>query len=144
MHQHGPARHAPPIVVVDDDPSARQLVRLYLRRAQLRNPVLEARDGGHAVELLGGLDVPPALVLLDVDMPTLSGLELLRWMRDHADLAPVPVVMLTGMAALDSVEQAYELGIVSYLVKPVGFAAMSDVLMRLDRPWILLNGEPPA
>lgn len=127
-----------PIVVVDDDELARALVVQHLRKLRLRNPVIEAVDGEHAYEVLRCLDVAPALVLLDVHMPRRSGLELLEWMRSDPGLADVPVVMLTVSAELDEVDASYELGVASYLVKPVGYRALDDVLRGGDVPWALV------
>lgn len=110
-----------PIVVVDDDELARALVVRHLRKLGLCNPVVEAVDGDAACEVLAGLGSRPALMLLDLEMPGRSGLEVLRWVRGQESLADLPVLMLTGSAELDEVDAAYELGIASYLVKPVGF-----------------------
>ncbi|MFP5328369.1 MAG: response regulator [Acidimicrobiia bacterium] len=127
-----------PIVVVDDDELARALVTQHLRRLHLRNPVVEAVDGQHGYEVLRSLDSEPALVLLDVHMPRRSGLELLDWMRSEPRFAGVPVAMLTVSAELDEVDTSYELGVISYLVKPVGYRALDDVLRGGDLPWALL------
>lgn len=127
-----------PVVVVDDDELARALVVQHLRKLKLLNRVVEAVDGDAACTVLSGLADPPVLVLLDLEMPGRSGLEVLSWLRSHPLLGRVPVVMLTGSAELDQVDAAYELGIASYLVKPVGFGALQDVVRQLDLPWALL------
>lgn len=135
----GQGHHAaPPVVVVDDDESARVLIRRYLQRLQLANPVLTAEDGDRAVRVLAAGAISPALVLLDLHLPGRSGLEVLEWMRQDR-FAEVPVVMLTGSSELADIDRAYELGISSYLVKPVGFGALDDVLRKLPAPWMLLQ-----
>lgn len=135
----GQGHHAaPPVVVVDDDESARVLIRRYLQRLQLANPVLTAEDGDRAVRVLAAGTISPALVLLDLHLPGRSGLEVLEWMRQDR-FAEVPVVMLTGSSELADIDRAYELGISSYLVKPVGFGALDDVLRKLPAPWMLLQ-----
>jgi CheY-like chemotaxis protein len=137
---HAPYRDATaaPIVVVEDDESSRELIVRYLGKLRLANPVVPALDGVVAVEQLATLAATPALVLLDLDLPGRSGLEVLAWLRGQPQLADVPVVMLTGSSELDDIDRAYELGISSYLVKPVGFPALEDVLRRLGTPWALL------
>lgn len=137
-------RGGPPVVVVEDDESSRELIVRYLAELRLCNPVCVAEDGQRAVDVLDGLQRSPALVVLDVNLPGRSGLEVLAWIRQHPRLAAVPVVMLTGSSELDDVDRAHELGISSYLVKPVGFSAVQDVLIRLAVPWMLLTPEDGA
>ena len=133
-----------PLVVVDDDELARELVVSYLRKLNLRNRLVLATDGQVAIEALRSAAAVPALVLLDLEMPVKSGLDVLRWLRGVEAFAQVPVVMLTASATLEDIDEAYRLGILSYLVKPVGFAALKDVVRELNLPWVLLppgNGE---
>lgn len=132
-----------PIIVVDDDDLSRELVVRYFDKLNLKNPVLTACDGDDAVMLLSVPDIRPALVLLDLDMPGRDGMDLLVWIRKELG-EDIPVVMLTGSAQLEDVDRAYELGIASYLVKPVGFAALSDVLRQLRLPWQLLPASDPC
>ena len=131
-----------PLVVADDDELARELVVRYLHKLNLRNRVVQATDGAVAIAELAALEVAPCLVLLDLEMPVSSGLDVLRWLRTQSAFPHVPVVMLTASATLDDIDEAYRHGIASYLVKPVGFAALQDVLRELDLPWALL--EPVA
>lgn len=128
-----------PLVVADDDELARELVVRYLHKLNLRNRVLKATDGAAAMAELAGLEVAPCLVLLDLEMPVRSGLDVLRWLRTQSAFPHVPVVMLTASATLDDIDEAYRLGIASYLVKPVGFAALQDVLRELALPWAMLE-----
>jgi len=127
-----------PVVVVDDDPLARALVVRCLRALGLSNPVVEVVDGDDARAVLAGMLEPPVLVLLDLELPGRNGLEVLSWMRSDPHLCSTPVVMLTGSAELEDVDAAYELGILSYLVKPVGFEALQDVVRTLAQPWALV------
>jgi two-component system, response regulator len=126
------------VLVADDDAVARELVVRYLRKLNLRNRVVMAPDGAAAISALGAMTTAPPLVLLDLEMPQQSGLDVLRWLRARPDLVQVPVVMLTASATLDDIDEAYRLGIASYLVKPVGFAALQDVVRALTLPWVLL------
>lgn len=126
----------PPIVIADDDRAARELILRLFRRLNLVNPVVAAEDGKRAIELLDA--AKPALVLLDIDMPRASGLDVLTHMRAQDRLAGVPVIMLSGTSDLADVDAAYALGVMSYLVKPVGFVALRDVVLELGLPWALL------
>lgn len=145
MGPHGPAEGRwQPIVVVDDDDLARTLIRHYLVKMALANPVLEAEDGERAVRLLSELPYPPALVLLDMHMPHRNGLEVLSWLRAAPATSQTPVVMLTGSAGLEDVDGAYALGVSSYLVKPVGFTALQDIIRQLGLPWALVPAGGPA
>lgn len=132
----------PPILIVDDDDGARELIDATLASLDLLNPRWHAQDGATAVRLMteaiGGAAPVPALVMLDGQMPGMSGLEVLEWMRGQPPLATVPVVMLTGMSDVSSIRSAYDRGAASYLVKPVAFEALSDVLRGLAAPWMLL------
>lgn len=132
---------SPAIVVADDDAPSRLLIARYLQQLHLSNPVVEAANGQQAIEVLAALETTPALVLLDVNMPEKSGLQVLAWIRDHARLSPVPVVILTGSAELEDVDQAYGLGISAYLLKPLSSTALDDALRALGTPWMLLAPE---
>jgi len=132
------------VVVADDDEMARELVVRYFAKLKLVNRVVHATDGDDAVRVLAEESLCPALVLLDLEMPGRSGLEVLRWLRGERRLSDVPVVMLTGSAELDEVDEAYALGISSYLVKPVGFAALQDVIRQLGLAWALVPSRREA
>lgn len=126
-----------PVVVADDDPVSRYLVVQLLANIRMQNPVLEATDGQEAVERLQGAE-HPALLLLDLNMPRMSGLDVLRWVRHESDFPWLPVVTLTASALLEEIDEAYELGVDSYLVKPVGVGALRDVLAGLGLPWAIV------
>ena len=129
------------VLVIDDDPAARKLVIRFLEKMRLRNPLVEAVDGDDAIAKLSEDGTHPVLVLLDLKMPGRSGIEVLRWMRGRTRFRDVPVVVLSGFAELADMDEMYALGIVSYLVKPVGFPALGDLLRQVDLPWMLM---PPA
>jgi CheY-like chemotaxis protein len=137
----GPLAMAPILIVDDDDPS-RLLIEASLSALRLANPVVMACDGDDAVQqlqpCLRNEALVPVLVMLDGQMPGRSGLEVLRWMREQPALRDVPVIMLTGMSDMDSIQDAYSSGAASYLVKPVAFEALADVIRGLHRPWVLL------
>lgn len=130
----------PPIVLVEDDPVARAIVAGYLERLNLCNPILTVGDGDEAVGLLSS-HTTPSLVILDLELPGRSGLDVLEWIRADPRLSDVPVLMLTGTADLDLVDRAYELGITSYLVKPVGYSALQDILRGSDLPMAIVHSH---
>lgn len=141
----GPVPAVPPILVAEDDPEARRMFARLLAKAGVVNPVEFAADGqaaiGHLAGVADGSLPTPVLILLDLNMPRRSGLDVLRWLRQRGILPLTPVVILTGSAEMDEVRECHDLGVASYLVKPVGFAALSDVLRGLELRWALL---PPA
>lgn len=126
------------ILVVDDDEVARTLVAAHFRTLNLRNRVVTVPDGQAAIELLAEGSLDPVLVLLDLEMPRATGIDVLTWVRSQPHLADLPVVVLSSSDALEHVEDVYALGVHSYLVKPVGFGAIKDVLQQLGLPWALL------
>ncbi|MGZ4556389.1 MAG: response regulator [Mycobacteriaceae bacterium] len=132
----------PEILIVDDDASCRLLVEAVLTGMRVVNPQIHLRDGDAVLTYLqaceSGAVLPPALVLLDGDMPGRTGFEVLRWLHGRPLLAGVPVVMLTGTSDVASIREAYAYDAASYLVKPVAFDALQDVLRSLERPWALL------
>lgn len=133
---------AAPTLIVDDDEPSRILIEASLAALRLANPVVMACDGDDAVRqlqpCLRNEALVPVLVMLDGQMPGRSGLEVLRWMREQPALREVPVIMLTGVSDVDSIQDAYSSGAASYLVKPVAFEALADVVRGLQRPWALL------
>lgn len=140
-HAAGAPVLLPPVYLVDDDGVAQALIDHHLDELGLANPRQVFGDGTEVVAACTGLgpDEPvPALVLLDGQMPRMGGLELLAWLRGHPRFSEVPVVLLTSESAADSVTTAYGLGISGYLVKPVGFDALGQVLRGLHLPWALV------
>lgn len=132
----------PPVLVVDDDAVARAIVCQRLEDVGLANPLHCVADVPAAREWLeASAAEPPALVLLDVHMPSGTGLDLLRWMRTRPHLACTPVIVLSASAEMEEIASGHDLGVHSYLVKPVGLAALGDVVRSLDEPWALM-GRP--
>jgi CheY-like chemotaxis protein len=143
-----PAREFDPIVIVEDSATSAALVRQVLGEMRLVNPVVHVDDGDRAVEWFERTSRSgerPALVLLDVVLPGRDGMDVLRWLRSRDDLRSVPVVVLTATARRDDIEEVYErLGADSYLVKPVGFDALGDVLRDLPLCWALMPATDDA
>jgi CheY-like chemotaxis protein len=136
------ASHPAPILVAEDNVDARVMFARLLSKAGVVNPIAFAEDGQAAIDYLDavvqGERPEPVVVLLDLHMPRKTGLDVLRWIRSEGALPTTPVVILTGSAEMDDVRECHNLGAASYLVKPVGFAALSDVLRSLELRWALL------
>lgn len=143
--------HPKPILVVEDEPQHATLIRAALEASQVVNPLRVVADGDEAIAYLSGdrefanrdQHPMPALVLLDLHLPRVSGLEVLRWMKAEGDIRRLPVIMLTASQEDEDIRQAYDLGANSYLVKPVGFDALLDVVKGLSLYWLVLN-QPPT
>lgn len=139
-----------PILLVEDSPDDALLIQRAFRKANLANSVQLVRDGEEAVAYLKG-DPPfsdrrqfplPVLMLLDLKLPRRSGLEVLEWIRQDGPLKRLPVVVLTSSRERVDVDRAYDLGVNSYLTKPVGFEALLEMVKSLNLYWLILN-EPP-
>ena len=143
-----PANHT--ILLVEDDPNDVVLVRRAFRRARIANPLQVAQDGEAAIDYLAGRAAYtdrsryplPMLVLLDLKLPRRSGFEVLAWMRQQPVVNRIPVVVLTSSAESPDVNRAYELGANSYLVKPVVFEGLVDLVQRLKLYWLITNVGP--
>lgn len=139
-----------PILLVEDDINDVELVTTALRSGHLANPVIVARDGVEALEILQrgsyeGLEANgPVVVLLDNKMPRMTGLELLQQMKGDAKLKQIPVVMMTSSRAEPDLECAYALGVNAYVVKPVDFRDFTDAVKVVGRFWAILNESPAA
>lgn len=132
----------PPILIAEDSAEARTIFERLFRKLRVDNPIQFADDGQAAIDylaaVLAGEQTAPVLVLLDLNMPRKSGLDVLRWLRVQSALPGTPVVILTGSAEMREVRECHDLGVASYLVKPVGFGALSDVIRSLELRWALL------
>lgn len=135
------------LLYVEDDPNDAELTLRALRRAGVDCPVRHARDGVEALEsLYGGASGPaapaPRLILLDLKLPRVSGLEVLRRIRAEERTRTTPVVILTSSREPRDVAQAYALGANAYVVKPVDFDQFEAALSCLGRFWLQWNEAP--
>ncbi|HEY6852794.1 MAG TPA: response regulator [Gemmatimonadales bacterium] len=138
------------ILLVEDDANDVLLIRRAFAKAAITNPVHNVEDGDAAVAYLAGEgsyadrdDHPlPAVVLLDLKLPRRSGLEVLEWVRQNPALRRLPIVVLTSSRESTDVNRAYDLGANSYLVKPVGFDALTDLVRILQGYWVAWNEKP--
>jgi CheY-like chemotaxis protein len=131
-----------PILLVEDNPMDVDLTRRAFSRHNLANPLEVARDGKEALDLIDGWkegDAVPSVILLDLKLPKVSGLEVLRAIRAHPAFGAVPVVVLTSSSEDNDIHEAYSLGANSYIVKPVEFEKFIEVARQIELYWTVLN-----
>lgn len=140
-----------PILLVEDDARDLELTLVALEKSQLANEVIVARDGAEALDYLNqeGLfssrgEGNPAVVLLDLKLPKVNGLEVLKAIRSTERLKSIPVVMLTSSQAESDVVHSYQLGVNAYVVKPVDFKQFVSAISDLGIFWAVLNEPPPG
>jgi two-component system, response regulator len=137
------------VLLVEDNVSDGELTLRALRNHQLANGITWVRDGAEAIHyvLRDGpySDRPPGdpiLILLDLKLPKVDGLQVLDCLKRDDSARKIPIVVLTSSAEDRDIERAYELGANSYLVKPVGFDAFTDVVSRAGLYWLVVNRVP--
>jgi CheY-like chemotaxis protein len=140
-----------PILLVEDSPNDVELTLAALERAQLANEVVVARDGAEALDYLFARGAYadrragyPAVVLLDIKLPKVDGLEVLAAIKGDPATRHVPVVMLTSSREETDLVRSYELGVNAFVVKPVGFREFFEAIQDLGMFWAILNEPPPA
>lgn len=141
--------HPPLVLVVDDNHLDAELAIDALSRCKVAHAVHVARGGREALEYISGCgrdgaDTLPSLVLLDVKMPLLDGVEVLRKLRQDRRSKYVPVVMLTSSREERDLERCYDAGANSYLVKPVSHEEFVRTTARVLEYWLVLNAAPRA
>ena len=127
------------ILLVEDNPDDVDLALAAFKRAKLANPVRVARDGAIAMDMLSGRDPLPHLVLLDLHLPQIGGLEVLRRIKSDERTRSIPVVVLTVSRRGEDFREARQLGADAYITKPVEFENFSQVAPRLSFRWALLE-----
>ena len=140
-----------PILLVEDDARDLELTLVALERSQLANEVVIVRDGAAALEYLhregefaARAEGNPAVILLDLKLPKVNGLEVLQAVRGSPELHAVPVVMLTSSQEESDVVRSYSLGVNAYVVKPVEFKPFITAIADLGMFWAVLNEPPPG
>ncbi len=131
-----------PILLVEDNPMDVDLTLRAFRRRRVTNPIHVARDGEEALSWLARWEAGepwPAVILLDLKLPKVDGLEVLRQIKQHPTLRVIPVVVLTTSEESADVQTAYHLGVNSYIVKPVEFEKFMDVSEKIDLYWTVIN-----
>jgi CheY-like chemotaxis protein len=138
-----------PVLLVDDSPRDRELVIEALDYCNLANGVVALRDGAEALDYLlargefaDRTDPLPAVVLLDLKMPKVDGLEVLREIKATPALRFIPVVMMTSSREEQDLIRSYELGVNAYVVKPVNFQDFVEAVKQIGAFWAILNEAP--
>lgn len=131
-----------PILLVEDNPMDVDLTLRAFKRRRVTNTIHVARDGEEALAWLPrweGGEPWPAVILLDLKLPKIDGLDVLRQLKQHPTLCVIPVVVLTTSAECADVQAAYHLGANSYIVKPVEFEKFMDVSEKIELYWTVVN-----
>ncbi len=138
------------ILLVEDNPEDLQLSQRALRKANLANRIQVARNGAEALDFIfcegvhagRNIDDPPRVILLDLKLPKVDGLEVLRRIKGDPRTCAIPTVVLTSSKEQSDVVESYRLGVNSYIVKPVNFEGFAKAVQQLGMYWLLLN-QPP-
>jgi CheY-like chemotaxis protein len=140
------------ILLVEDNPKDVELTLHALRKENLSNRIHVVRDGEEALEFLfcegaysnRSFDHPPKLVILDLKLPKVNGLEVLRKIKNDMHTQAIPVTVLTSSKEDRDLVDSYKLGVNSYIQKPVDFDQFRDTVKQLGRYWLVVNQSPPA
>jgi CheY-like chemotaxis protein len=139
------------IVLAEDNPNDVELTLAALAEINLANEVVVLRDGAETLDYLfrrnahaGRAPGNPAVLLLDLKMPKVDGLEVLRELKAEDALKTIPVVMLTSSREEQDLVRSYQLGVNAYVVKPVDFRAFIDAVRQLGAFWAVINEPPPG
>ena len=135
------------IVIVEDDPRDAELTLRALKKNNLANNVLVAEDGEEALDFFfcrgkyesRSFENPPKVVLLDLKLPKVSGLEVLRQVKGDKRFSHIPIVVVTSSREEPDMKEAYDLGVNSYVVKPVDFDKFVSAMSNLGLYWLLVN-----
>jgi two-component system response regulator len=140
-----------PVLLVEDNPSDIELTQRALQKSRISNPLIVAEDGVEALEYLFGtgkhagrdpMDLP-ALILLDLNLPRVDGLSVLKQLRADPRTRRAPVVVLTTSNEERDLAKSYDLGVNSYVRKPVDFTQFAAAVEQLGLYWLVLNEPPP-
>lgn len=134
-----------PILLIEDNPQDVELTLRAFRRQKLSNPIKVVRDGEEAVDQLKLWEEgqpTPAVILLDLKLPKVDGIEVLQQLKTHPRYTRIPVVILTTSKESADLAKCYDLGANSYIVKPVNFEKFVDVVKQIDVYWLLTNTPP--
>ena len=133
-----------PILLVEDNPDDEKLTLRALKRSKITNPLMIARDGAEALKVLFAADPLPSLVLLDIKLPKIDGLEVLERIRNHDHTQLLPVVMLTSSSEEHDIINSYQQGANSYVRKPVDSDQFASAVSQLGMYWLLINEPFPS
>jgi two-component system response regulator len=135
------------VLLVEDNPQDAELTIRALKRHNLANRLIHVEDGAEALDFLFGrgkyegrrIDISPKVVLLDLKLPKVNGLEVLRSMKSDPRLQTIPVVMVTSSAEHPDVKAAYNLGANGYVIKPVQFDSFMEAMSKVGIYWLMVN-----
>ena len=137
------------ILLVEDNPNDAELAMRALRKGKLANHITWVKDGAEALEFIfrtgayaGRPDQNPKLILLDLKLPKVDGIEVLKRLKADERTRVIPVVMITSSAEESDVIESYKLGVNSYIVKPVEFEQFSETVAKAGFYWMLMNKTP--
>jgi two-component system response regulator len=139
------------ILLVEDNPDDEELARIALQENNISDQLVVARDGAEALDYVfatgahtgRGADLIPQLILLDLKLPKVNGLEVLRRLRANEQTKFIPVVILTSSVEEEELLHGYRLGANSYVRKPVDFTLFIEAVRQLSLYWLALNEPPP-
>lgn len=136
-----------PILLVEDRATDLDLTKRAFARSHLLNPIEVARDGEQAIAFIDRWkagDPVPVFILLDLKLPKVSGLEVLKEIKSHSEYAKIPVIVLSTSQEDNDIQEAYRLGCNSYIVKPVEFNKFMQVAAQIEVYWCALNTSPTS
>ena len=138
------------ILLAEDNPNDIELTLEAFAEAKIANEIVVVRDGAEALDYLlcqgkfeARADGNPILVLLDLKMPKVNGLEVLAQIRQNPNLKRLPIVMVTASREEQDLVKSYDLGVNAYVVKPVGFTEFTEAIKQIGAFWAILNEAPP-
>jgi len=139
-------KHLGPILLIEDNPLDVDLTQRAFGKSRLANPIEVARDGAEAIALLDrwetGEKTPPVVILLDLKLPKIGGLDVLRQYKTRKVSKKIPLVVLTTSEEDRDINRAYDLGANSYIIKPVIFEKFLEVTHQIEIYWLVLNRPP--
>lgn len=134
----------PTVLHIDDDPNDTELFQAAARRANVQFSIQNVTDGEQAMAYLNGRGVfanrqlypMPVLILLDLKMPRATGFDVLKWIRTHPGVGNIAVVVFSGSELRDDIQRAFAVGADSYMVKPIGFNALVNLVKNIESSWV--------
>ena len=138
------------IILVEDNMDDAALAIRTLKKQNLANKLVHLKDGAEALDFIFGngqyqgrnVNTPPKVILLDLKMPKVNGIEVLQKLKSDESTKQIPVVVLTSSAEDPDIKTCYQLGVNSYIVKPLGFDAFTNKISDLGMYWLVMNEVP--
>ena len=137
------------ILLIEDNPDDVELTLMAFKKHNLANHITVARDGEEALDIIfqngkeNAEGLRPDLILLDLKLPKVDGMEVLRQIKENPETKVIPVIVLTSSKEENDLAESYRLGANSYIRKPVNFEKFTEVVMQLGLYWLLINEPPP-